>query len=109
MLYSICSNMGHFLMENILWICSLDITLWCHDGTTIWSLSVIILTKTFLFVTFNLLLSFNNRFALSLLIFARIYFHELKKIVFRKYLFSRIASFWKFGVYKFQPPNKKKE
>ena len=38
---------------------------------------------------------------LSVLIFACIYFRELKKIVFREYLFSRMTSFWKFRVYKF--------
>ena len=37
----------------------------------------------------------------TVLIFACIYFRELKKIVFCEYLFSRIASFWKFHVHKF--------
>ena len=35
----------------------------------------------------------------SVLIFAGIYFCELKKIVFREYLFLRMTSFWKFRVY----------
>ena len=61
------------------------------------------------------------RTALRILIFTCIYFREIKKIVFREYLFSgmvrflkfrlylflRMASFWKFGVYKFQPQRKK--
>ena len=34
-------------------------------------------------------------------------FCELKKIVFCKYLFLRMASFWKFRVYKFQCQRKK--
>ena len=42
--------------------------------------------------------------ALSVLIFACFYVYELKKIVFREYLFLRMASFWKFRVYQFQPP-----
>ena len=44
---------------------------------------------------------------LSVPIFACIYFCELKKIVFREYLFSITASFWKFRVFKFQPQRKK--
>ena len=44
---------------------------------------------------------FNLLYTLSVLIFACIYFRELKKIVFRKYLFSRMGSFWKFREYLF--------
>ena len=43
----------------------------------------------------------------NVLIFACIYFCELKKIVFCEYLFLRMASFWKFRVYKFQRQRKK--
>ena len=39
----------------------------------------------------------------TVLIFACIYFRGLKKIVFCEYLFSRIASFWKFHEYLFFP------
>ena len=35
------------------------------------------------------------------------YFCELKKLVFCEYLFLRMASFWKFWVYKFKPQSKK--
>ena len=49
-----------------------------------------------------------NWHTLSVLIFACIYFRELKKIVLREYLFLRLAvSFLKFRVYKFQPQRKK--
>ena len=44
---------------------------------------------------------------LSVLIFVCISFCELKKIVFREYLFLQMASFWKFRDYKFQPQRKK--
>ena len=40
---------------------------------------------------------------LSVLIFACIYFCELKKIIFPEYLFYANGKFWKFRVYKFQP------
>ena len=36
---------------------------------------------------------FTHEPTLSVLIFACIYFRELKKIVFREYLFSRMTSF----------------